>query len=703
MFALWLAAALLLTFAPHPDARAAEANTVATTISVADYRTGGRTDAQAIRAAIAAASPGDTVYFPGGTYRLDEPFLFGSGVNHVGDPNAPAVLLGTGATSLSLKHTAAQPVHNVTIRGLHFDNVEVDFGGTGSYTEFSNITLKDCLFRNGKQAEPWTSYYVRLSYTVGATVDGCTFLRNSASGGTGVRLNRSRLSVIKDSFFGTTRDLEAGIPNGYFKTAINVHGYEQTNPQLRNREIVIDGNVWRRTANVSCPSGGCEDHGLYAWGFDGLVVRGNYTDGWTNTSSGGGMKIRNGDNTFGLDNHLMTSGIRSYTHTYGAYPRHFYRARFEGNRFDLLGSDEGHGLFYRRAHDDGSSTGPRCDGDGVDDDIYLIGNKMVDGSRVDVRCAEGPEICVQNNQGAELSLLEPGVRTTGCSVPDSWDRPLAGIHRGDFNGDGAEDFVQWVPVQSGTSYWRAHLSAGDGFLDQNWGDGVRVASDTEKYGVHVADFNGDGRDDIAYMALCGTPARDCWRVHHSTGTGFMTPKEYGDGVYHSAETFRFGFHTGDYNGDGRADIAFRGACGGDGHDCWRVLVSQPDDTFAAMDWGDEAYWDPGHTDDYGLLVGDYNGDGRDDIAYRGRCGSADPCLRVHVSMADRTFQMQNWGAGFYLDGPVTPHFGMRVGDVNGDGYADISYRGRCGSSRPTWRHHLGGAAYPFTISCSTSN
>ncbi|MPZ26922.1 MAG: hypothetical protein GEV12_11005 [Micromonosporaceae bacterium] len=674
----------------------------ATVINVADYQTGGRSDSAAIQAAIDAAAPGDTVYFPGGTYHLDAPFRFGSGVNHIGEADQPAVLLGTGATSLLLRHTATEPLHDVTIRGLHFDNIEVQLSGTSSYSSFTNVTFQDCLFRNGRRAQPWESRYLALSYTVGVTVDRCTFLRTSDYGGLGVQLSRTKLTVIKDSWIGTTSDLEAGTPNGYFKTAVNVFGYGATG-DLRNKETVIDGNVWRRAVNVSCPTGlRCEDHGLYAWGADGLFIQNNYADGWTNTSSGGSLKLRNGEDTFAVDNHLMRSGILSYTHWHGV-PQRFHRARIEGNRVDMLGADPATGIFYRRVDENGSSSGSFCDAPGGDDDIYIVGNELVDGSTLDVRCATGAEVCVHQNEGADLRFLVPNVRTTGCLVPDGWDRPLAGVHRGDFNGDGQEDFLQRTLTDTGGYHWRAHLSSGDGYADQDWGDDVRLVPGTEEYGVHVADFNGDGRDDLAYRGVCGSASTDCWRVHRSTGTGFMAARGYGDGVYHSDETFRFGFHPGDYNRDGRADLAFRGNCGNDGHPCWRVLASQSDGSFTAQDWGDGKYWDPTQTDGYGLLVGDYNGDGRDDIAYRGLCGSTDPCLRVHVSTVDDTFVAQGWGGGFYLDGPVTAHFGMRVVDANGDGYADIGYRGRCGSPGvPRWRFHLGGDTYPFTIACSES-
>lgn len=670
-------------------------------ISVADHRRDGASDAEAIQAAIDAASPGDTVYFPGGTYELDRPFRWTSGVTYLGSEQPPAVLRGMGATSLVLRHDEETPLHDVTIRSLQFDNVAVHLAGSASYSAFRNITLQDCVFRNGRSDKPWRSAYIQLSYTVRVTIDGCTLLRDADVPGLGIRLYRSRLAVVKDSFIGTTADLEPGAPNGYFKTAINVFGYDGTSG-VRNREVIIDGNVWRRTPRVDCPHGvRCEDHGLYAWGVDGLVVTGNYADGWTATGAGGSMKLRNSARVVVAGNHLMRSGIMMYTH-WDVSPSHFSRVRVAGNRIDLLGNDGAAGIFYRRVDQRGSSDGRFCDSAGGEEDITILGNRLVGGGELDVRCADGGEICVDGNVGADLSLLAHGVRTAHCAGPDTWHPPLPGIHRGDFNGDGHPDFIHVAHSDEGEPYWRAHLSNGDGFVEQQWEYGVRLTAGSDRYGVHVADFTGDGRDDLAYRGVCGNERRPCWRVHHSTGTGLSAADDYGNGVRVSDETFPFGFHAGDYNGDGRADLAFRGRCGDDGHPCWRVLTARPDAGFAVRDWGDGVYWDPARSRELGLLVGDYNGDGRDDIAYPGRCASTQPCLRVHVSARDNTFRPQNWGDSVATDGAVTAHFGMRATDIDDDGTDDIRYRGRCGSEgEPAWRRHLGGAGLPFTISCGS--
>lgn len=668
-------------------------------VNVADYRTETRSDSEAIQAAIDAANPGDTVFFPGGTYKIDKPFMFASGVNHIGDSKTPAVLLGVGETSLLIHHDAAAPLRDTTIQRLHFNNIELRLSGDATYSSFKDVTLKDCVFENGRRKDPWASDYVWLRYTSGVTIDGCTFLRNSQSGGRGVVLERTRMSVIKDSFFGTTRNLEPGAPNGYFKTAINLTGYDGENGH-RNEDVVVDGNVWRRADNISCPGLACEDHGLYAWGVKGLAVTRNYADGWTNTATGGSVKIRNGEDIVVAGNRFLGSAIIGTTHWHDQ-PRHLRRVLIKDNFIDLRGDkNPAMGITYRRS-DAAASPTRYCSASGGEDDIFIIGNHFVNGGAINLQCANGREICVANNRNAAHRFHVAYVRVTDCLPPPSWSRRVGGVHRGDFNSDGKEDFIYRVRSATSDAYhWRAHLSEGDGYAHEDWGDGFAVAPDTGIHGVHVGDFDGDGRDDVTYWGSCGSAAESCWRVHESSGTSFRKPRNYGSHGRFSAETSRFGLHTGDFDGDGRDDIVFRGLCGDDAHPCWTVLTSQADGTFAAQDWGDDARWSS-DTDAYGLLVGDFNGDHRDDIAYRGMCTETRPCMRVHLSTPEGHFVAGDWADAFYPDDVYSPHFGMRVGDFNGDGKADIAYRGRCGSPGiPQWRYHMGASKPPFTIACS---
>lgn len=169
----------------------------------------------------------------------------------------------------------------------------------------------------------------------------------------------------------------------------------------------------------------------------------------------------------------------------------------------------------------------------------------------------------------------------------------------------------------------------------------------------VGDFNGDGRDDIVSFTHGNTGDVD---VSLSTGAGFAAVRRWHDWFAPGAEIPR----VGDFNGDGRDDIVtFTRGNTGD------VYVSLSNGAvFQGQGWRWHDWFSVGTEVPE---VGDFNGDGRDDVVTFTRGAAAD----VYVSLSN--------GAGFvgqglrwHLDfapGASTP----ATGDVNGDGLDDIIY------------------------------
>ena len=677
------------------DARLVERPVIDVVVDVTDYRRpGDESDTAAIEAAMAAAEPGETVRFPPGVYDLDRAFRFRPGLNYVGEN---AVLRARGDDGIVLAHPPAATVHDVTIRGLTFDNISIVLNGTPQQRHH-DITFQDCRFRGGAESDEWAQPYLRLTATSGVTVDSCEFLRGAGHGGRGVIARMTELTVIKDSFFGTTADLEPGVPYGHFRTAINISGYDEQRSE-GSRETIVDGNVWRRTPSpeLSGECAGCQDHGLYSWGTDRLFVVGNRADGWDTSAAGGSIKVRNQQNTFILDNTLSTSGILTYVYDSHGMPTHLKRLVIRGNTISLPRDAQCHGPYC------GISFWRSFTGDGLyERGVYIAENTFTSGGTIRISQAHGPEFCVADNPNADVNDLSTapgkGIRRLGCTVPRAWSRPLAGVHRGDFNGDDAEDFVHYVEPDGEPGYWRAHLSNGDGFVTEDWGSGVYTSARTAEYGVLVGDFDGDGLDDLTYAGQCGDGG-GCWRMHRSTGSSFAAAADWGYDVYASHETAEFGFAVGDFDGDGLDDLVSRGFCG-QRQDCWRLLISTGE-SFAPSDAGDGARW----SDDAvgpDLMVGDFDADGLDDIAYLGVCGTeATSCFRVHLSDGDE-FEAHDWGGDTYFAGDLTSHFGLHVNDADGDGRSDISYVGRCGTEgKEQWRHHVS-TGDGFRVRCASS-
>jgi len=273
--------------------------------------------------------------------------------------------------------------------------------------------------------------------------------------------------------------------------------------------------------------------------------------------------------------------------------------------------------------------------------------------------------------------------------------------QGDFNGDGLEDIaylMQNGEVQVG-------IVAADGTLSFNrW---MKMKTRDFK-SIEVGDFNADGLDDLIGVYQSGSKAR-LW-VYESTGTGFSAD-DYGTyGSYSGIRTVRVGnfdgvngddlaiFNTkgewwvaksdaagtrfsyggsagkwdptrtitnisvGDFNGDGADDLL--GVFTGLTNPIQRsfVVAESQGTTFKSTVWRSTTL--SGNPD--ALLVGDFNGDQRDDIAML--IGQQWTLGLSHAT--DSRFAFSKWGSSSF-DGPIQT---ISVGDTNGDGKADILFR-----------------------------
>jgi hypothetical protein len=130
-------------------------------------------------------------------------------------------------------------------------------------------------------------------------------------------------------------------------------------------------------------------------------------------------------------------------------------------------------------------------------------------------------------------------------VPVSWQ--IAGT--GDLNGDGRDDIL-WRNSDGSLTNWLG--TASGGFTD-NGANGYTVVA-TSWHVAGIADFNGDGRDDILWRNDSG--AMTNWLGTASGG--------YTDNSANASVTIGTAWQiagTGDFNGDGRDDILWRNDSG----------------------------------------------------------------------------------------------------------------------------------------------
>ncbi|MEV6599196.1 VCBS repeat-containing protein [Actinoplanes sp. NPDC051346] len=247
---------------------------------------------------------------------------------------------------------------------------------------------------------------------------------------------------------------------------------------------------------------------------------------------------------------------------------------------------------------------------------------------------------------AAVTLIVQVPATSALAAPPAGGG-FSGV-AGDFNGDGKDDIVTFTRGAAADVY--VALSNGSSFLGTGWKwhDYFAVGTETPL----VGDFNGDGKDDIATFTKGA--AADVY-VALSNGSSFV-----GTGVkWHNF--FAVGTETpavGDFNGDGKDDIATftRGAAA----DVYVALSNGS--SFIGTGWKWHNFFAVGSEIP---AVGDFNGDGKDDIATFTRGAAAD----VYVALSNgSSFLGTGWKwHNYFAVGTELPS----VGDFNNDGRDDI--------------------------------
>ena len=163
-------------------------------------------------------------------------------------------------------------------------------------------------------------------------------------------------------------------------------------------------------------------------------------------------------------------------------------------------------------------------------------------------------------------------------------------------------------------------------------------------GVVVADFNNDGKPDLAAI--------------NRGSTSVSILKGNGDGTFAAQSSFAVGtdaiaLAVGDFNGDGKTDIVTANRASYD----ISVLLGNGDGTFQThVDYS-------AGTEPISIVTADFNGDGKLDVA---EVNSADNTISVYLGVGNGTFQAQvTYPTGSSPNAIV-------AGDFNGDGIVDLA-------------------------------
>ncbi len=305
------------------------------------------------------------------------------------------------------------------------------------------------------------------------------------------------------------------------------------------------------------------------------------------------------------------------------------------------------------------------------------------------------DLAVANGNGNTVSLLlGAGDGAFGAATDVTVGTTPLAVAIADFNKDGKQDLAV---ANSNSNTVSLLLGAGDGAFGA--ATNVTVTNPTS---LTVGDFNGDGNPDLAVTqggihllsillgngagAFAGAASYDLGpfqrpesvvaadfngdgnldlAVANPVGTGTLSPHDNifillgaGNGSFGPATNVAVGITpesltVGDFNGDGKPDLAVANEFSFD----VSILLGKGDGTF------DAAPNVPVENNPQSVAVGDFNGDGRLDLAVT-RPGSSD--VLILLGTGDGTF-----GTATTFSVQVGP-FSLAVGDFNGDGQPDLA-------------------------------
>ena len=256
------------------------------------------------------------------------------------------------------------------------------------------------------------------------------------------------------------------------------------------------------------------------------------------------------------------------------------------------------------------------------------------------------------------------------TLPIAFARGISGVDlvivqpeaRNDFNGDGRSDLA----FRNGDGTVTNWLATIDGTFVNNDANALQAQNPGATL-IGIGDFNGGFHDDLLWHGNDGSLTM--WLANTKGGWPPNTDDPYaGAGVQPPTRISIGQLSTdwkvagiGDFDGDGREDIIWRNQTGAISE--W---LSQPNTQFA---WNPHAAYQLS-LDWQVAGVGDFNGDGRDDIMWRHSSG----VMSEWLGQAGGTFAW-NSKAAYQL-----PSNWKAVGtdDFNGDGRDDILWRNETG-------------------------
>jgi hypothetical protein len=197
-----------------------------------------------------------------------------------------------------------------------------------------------------------------------------------------------------------------------------------------------------------------------------------------------------------------------------------------------------------------------------------------------------------------------------ASASGSFDAQRSKVVTGDFDGDRKADVaIAYDYGANHTALW-VFLSTGANFSDSTLWYENNGGWDAARSQWTSGDFDGDGKTDLCTLYNFGGGTSKLF-VFLSSGSSFPAGETWWSSSARSFDATRSKLMAGDLNGDKRHDIAIAYDYGGSHSALWTFLSSGTKFSVSLLWWDNPTGWESARTR---WVTGDFNGDGKADVS-----------------------------------------------------------------------------------------